>query len=575
VLLAKTLRSSTLRLALLAFAIFGAAVIGLFSYVYSSTASFVGSRADRAIMAEQAGLLRAYETAGRPGLIAALEQQAAEQRLAGGKYLFADASGARLGGNLPTWPASLATANGWGTFSASGEVPPGGDAPLVRAAVTTLADGSRLLVGQTIDDLDAFARKIDTALLLSLALIFVLAAVASVSVTRRTVGRIEAINATSRAIMQSGLGERIPLRGTRDEWDQLAVNLNSMLDRIEGLMAQVKQVSDNVAHDLRTPLARMRGRLEKAYSAQAATDGERALIGDTLADLDGVLRMFSSLTRISQIEANDRTDTRPVDLAEIAREVTELFDAAAEDKGSRLAVTGDETVRVVGDRDLLFDALANLIDNAIKHGRDGGHVTVTVTHCARGGAICVADDGPGIPAHEREHVFKRFYRLERSRRTPGNGLGLSLVAAVARLHAANVGWKTTRRGCGSGLDSRPFPRTTPGQSNLTKSTIAAGPGDTRSRPSSDFRARYLVVKLGPAFTPPVAAALMLAPAEAFVLTPAPVVRMDDHAGVGRILVGCGGVPAYVFAAHDRGGCAQRRERQNAGARGSAEKKLAQ
>ena len=430
-LLAKTLRSSTLRLALLAIAIFGAAVIGLFSYVYVSTDSFVRSRADRAITAEQASLLRVYESAGRPGLIAAIEQRAAEQRLAGGEYLLADAAGARLAGNLLVWP-SLATANGWATFSA-----PEGE--LARVAVTTLSDGSRLLVGQTVADLEAFARKIETALLLIIALIFILAAVASVSVTRRTVGRIEAINATSRAIMQSGLGERIPLRGTRDEWDQLAANLNSMLDRIEGLMAQVKQVTDNVAHDLRTPLARMRGRLEKAYNAQAATEHERALIGDTLADLDGVLRMFSSLTRISQIEANDRTDgARPVNLAEIAREVTELFDPAAEDKGSRLVVTGDDAVRVLGDRDLLFDALSNLIDNAIKHGRDGGHVTVAVAQREAGNEICVADDGPGIPAHEQEHVFKRFYRLERSRRTAGNGLGLSLVAAVARLHGAQV-----------------------------------------------------------------------------------------------------------------------------------------
>jgi len=436
VLLAKTLRSTTLRLALLAIAIFGAAVIALFAYVYWSTASFVRSRADRAIAAEQAVLLRAYADAGRDGLIAAIAQRVAEPRLVGGQYLFADAAGARLAGNLSAWPPALVTANGWGSFDAP--APPAG-APPVRATVATLGDGSRLLVGEAVDDLDAFARKIETALLLSIALIFVLAGVASVAVTRRTVGRIEAINATSRAIMQSGLGERIPVRGTRDEWDQLAANLNSMLDRIEGLMAEVKQVSDNVAHDLRTPLARMRGRLEKAYGAPGATEREHALIGDALADLDGVLRMFSSLTRISQIEANGRTDAgRPVDLAEIARAVTELFDAAAEDKGDRLVVGSNGAALVVGDRDLLFDALANLVDNAIKHGRAGGRVTVAVARDEDGCEICVADDGPGIPAHERQHVFKRFYRLEHSRRTPGNGLGLSLVAAVARLHGARI-----------------------------------------------------------------------------------------------------------------------------------------
>jgi signal transduction histidine kinase len=304
---------------------------------------------------------------------------------------------------------------------------------------TTLPDGARLLVGRDITDLDAFAHQIETAILLGIAFVFVLAGVASVSVTRRTVGRIEAINATSRAIMRSGLGERIPLRGTHDEWDQLAANLNSMLDRIEGLMAEVKQVTDNVAHDLRTPLARMRGRLEKAHNAQGVTEHERALIGDTLADLDGVLRMFSSLTRISQIEANGRTEAvRAVNLSEVAREVGELFDAAAEDKGSRLEVVGGEGVLVIGDRDLLFDAVANLVDNAIKHGRAGGRVTVAVARGDVRGEISVADDGPGIPVHERQHVFKRFYRLERSRRTEGNGLGLSLVAAVARLHGANI-----------------------------------------------------------------------------------------------------------------------------------------
>jgi signal transduction histidine kinase len=258
-------------------------------------------------------------------------------------------------------------------------------------------------------------------------------------VTRRTVGRIEAINATSRAIMLSGLDKRIPLRGTHDEWDRVAENLNLMLDRIETLMGEVKQVSDNVAHDLRTPLTRMRGRLEKAYHGQRSGEDDQLLIGDTIGDLDAVLRIFSSITRIAQIETQARKGAfRTVNLVEIASEVVELYDAAAEQDGTRLTIAGEREVLVTGDRDLIFDAIANLVDNAIKHGRHGGQVVVANENIEGRPVISIADDGPGIPPDECEHVFKRFYRIEHSRYTPGNGLGLSLVAAVARLHGARI-----------------------------------------------------------------------------------------------------------------------------------------
>ena len=438
-LLAKTLRSSTLRLALICVGIFGAAVCALFSYVYWSTASYVRGRSDHAIAAEHVILRQAYDRAGRDGLIATIRQRIADERFEGGFYLLTDASLAPIAGNLKAWPSVLKGSDGWGNFNAPERKPDAADRPLLRAAFETLPDGYHLLVGKDIDDLNEFAGKIEIALALSALFTFVLGAVTSVFVTRRTVGRIEAINATSRAIMQSGLGQRIPRRGTRDEWDQLAENLNLMLDRIEGLMGEVKQVTDNVAHDLRTPLARMRGRLEKAYARQRDAEYDQLLIGDTLADLDSVLRMFTSLTRISQIEANDRTAAfRAVNMANIAREVVELFDAAAEEKGGRLSVVADQPVLVTGDRDLLFDAVANLVDNAIKHGRESGQVTVEVTRDNGGAVISVADDGPGIPVNECQLVFKRFYRLERSRCTPGNGLGLSLVAAVARLHGARI-----------------------------------------------------------------------------------------------------------------------------------------
>jgi signal transduction histidine kinase len=439
VLLAKTLRSSTFKRALIWIAIFGAIVVVLFGYVYWSTSSYVLSRSDQAIAAEYAEFYRAYATGGRSGLIAAIEKRIAEDRFEGGIYLLADPSFAPVVGNLEAWPSALQGIKGWDNFSERAWKPETVDRPVLRARFETLPDGYHLLVGKDIGDLDGFAKRINTALALVLSLIFVLAGAASISVTRRTVGRIEAINATSRAIMQSGLGKRIPLHGTRDEWDQLGDNLNSMLERIEALMREVKQVTDNVAHDLRTPLTRMRGRLERACGRPRDPPSDQSLIENTMAELDGVLRTFSSLTRISQIEASDqRAAFGTVDLANVASEVVELFDAAAEESGGHLSLARDQHVFVTGDRDLLFDAIANLIDNAIKHGREAGQVTVEVEHSDGGGVISVADDGPGLPADEQQNVFKRFYRLDRSRSTPGSGLGLSVVAAVARLHGARI-----------------------------------------------------------------------------------------------------------------------------------------
>ncbi len=372
-------------------------------------------------------------------LIQAIERRSTTARLDGDVYLLSDASFAPVAGNLKEWP-TLGSARQWSEFSIeSADRKTAPSHRSFRATWETLPNGFHLLVGKDISDLSRFTTQIYRALACAILLIFILAAVASVSVTRRTVGRIESINMTSRAIMEGGLGRRIPLRGTQDEWDHLAQNLNSMLERIETLMAEVKQVSDNVAHDLRTPLARMRGRLEKASTERSVPNHEQTLISETMADLDDVLRMFTSLTRISQIEAANQTGGfRIVNLGEIATEVAELFDAAAEGKGGRVGVSGDNTMRMSADRDLLFDALSNLVDNAIKHGREGGLVSINLDRRDGEAILSVSDDGPGIPSEEFEHVFKRFYRLQRSRSMPGNGLGLSLVAAVAHLHGASI-----------------------------------------------------------------------------------------------------------------------------------------
>jgi signal transduction histidine kinase len=439
VLLSKTLRSSTLKLAFVYVIGFSSAIFSVLGYVYWSTVTYLSENLDRSITAERALLIETYSNGGRNGLIALINQRSADKHFYEWGYLLTDESLIYVVGNLKSWPATMRGDQGWGKVDPPNWHSEATGRPLLRATYQVLPDGYHLLLGRKVDDLERFGEEITIGLASAAGLFLVLAGAAGISTSRRSVARIEAINTTSREIIGTGLRERIPVRGTGDEWDGLAENLNSMLDRIEELVESNRQVSDNVAHDLRTPLTRMRGRLERAYNRQLDISQYHALIGDVIADLDEILRTFSSLLRISQIETRDRTaGFHEIDLAEIARQVVELFDPAAEENATRLRLCAADRVGVVGDRDLLFDAISNLVDNAIKHGGGKSGVAVAVSQSSDGPLLAVADGGPGIPIEERQHVLRRFYRLERSRNSPGNGLGLSLVAAVAKLHGARI-----------------------------------------------------------------------------------------------------------------------------------------
>jgi signal transduction histidine kinase len=416
-------------------------------YVYWATVTFVSENLDRSISVEMALLIKAHDNAGRTGLTTLIDQRIADPFFDEWAYLLTDPALSHIAGNVKSWPATLHGGQGWDNFSPPDWQSKSIGQPLFRASYDVLANGDHLLVSRRLDDVDRFDQKITIGLAWAAGLFLVLAVAAGISTSRRSVARIEAINATSREIIETGLRERIPVRGTGDEWDELAENLNSMLDRIEDLVESNQQVSNNVAHDLRTPLTRMRGRLERAYNGGLDLSQYHALIGEIITELDEILRTFSSLLRITQIETRHRTaGFRNLDLTEIAREVLELFDPAAEENGVTLELSASDQVDLVGDRDLLFDAISNLIDNAIKHGGRHGRVVVAVSQGGDRAVLCVADRGPGIPIDERENVLRRFYRLEGSRNKPGNGLGLSLVAAVANLHGAHIEMKDNSPG---------------------------------------------------------------------------------------------------------------------------------
>ncbi|MDP4003543.1 HAMP domain-containing sensor histidine kinase [Methylobacterium sp. NEAU K] len=304
----------------------------------------------------------------------------------------------------------------------------------------SLTDGTTLVVADDLGSVDDVEDVVANAFTIVLGISVLLGLVAGFLLTKGVLWRVEAVTRTAEAIIAGDMTRRIEPTGAGDEFDRLATSLNAMLDRIMQLMDSLQQVSNDIAHDLRTPLSRLRQNLERTRIHPATTQDYAVAVERAIDEADGLLATFSALLRISQVEAgNQRVTFRPVDLTEV---VTTLFEAYAPDveEGGRILTCAVAPGIVIdGDRELLAQLLANLIENALAHTPLGTEIRVSLLRpgrAERGPAIEVADDGPGIPAAERDKVLRRFYRLERSRTTPGNGLGLSLVAAIAKLHGA-------------------------------------------------------------------------------------------------------------------------------------------
>ena len=429
-------RTSVFRLALVFIGLFALSGLALVGFIYWTTIRVIDSQADATIDAEIVGLVEQYQVAGLEGLVRSIRARVEGIRSQGGIYLLTSPNHQPLIGNLRDWPDVNPDRNGWLEFPIKDVSQPRGVQSIARARAFELAGDFHLLVGRDLTERRQFQHIILLSLGGGLGAVLLLGSIGGVVSGRYLLRRLDAINATSAEILAGSLDRRVPVGRRGDEFDRLATNLNQMLDRIEHLMIGLREVTDSVAHDLRSPLTRLRGQLELALLDEPKGGQRAAVLEQAIGEVDGLLATFTALLSIAQAEAGAaRASFQWLDLGEIAHDVAELYQPLAEEKGIVFAEHFAEGQSVRGDRHLLSQALANLLDNAIKYTPSGGRIQMAVT---QGRKAIVADTGPGIPPDGMEKVLGRFVRLEQSRSTPGSGLGLSLVAAVATLHQAKL-----------------------------------------------------------------------------------------------------------------------------------------
>jgi hypothetical protein len=443
----RLVRTHAFRLATLYFAVFAASVLGVLVFVYWMSADFVERQTQATLDAEIAGLAEQYDQRGLSGLVQIVAARSAGDRGDGMLYLVTNPDGHPLAGNITGWPDGKPAAPGPISFNVSVKTKGQTEKHPAQGELLLIPQGYRLLVARDISDAALFRGRVKATLLWAGLLALVAGLIGGLVMGRNLLRRVEEVNRTAERVMGGYLSDRVPLKGTGDEFDQLAANLNNMLEQIERLMAGMREVSDNIAHDLRTPLSRLRARLELSLLETSDAVSQGGAVRAAIDEADRLLATFNALLNIAEAESGARRDrAEPLDLAQTVRAAAELYEPVAEEKGCALKVDVEPGIMIRGDRHLLSQAVANLLDNALKYG--GGEVKLSAHQHDGRAALEVSDSGPGIPEDEREAVFDRFVRLEPSRSTPGNGLGLSLVRAVARLHNGTVQLGETQPGNG-------------------------------------------------------------------------------------------------------------------------------
>jgi signal transduction histidine kinase len=429
------IRSASLRFAALFGIVFALSAMALVGFLWFSTAGLLDRQVEAAITADAQGLVERWSEGGVPALLLTIQERINENVDDDAIYAVMDPFGSVVGGNMGRWPQAVDTQ---GVFY---------ELTIVQADTRSLADvrrydlpgGFRLLVGRDVRGRVELRRLLTNALFSSILVIAGLGAVGAFVIRNVFRRMVAEVSATADAIAGGDLTPRVRRSGRGDEFDRMAESINTMLERIARLMDGVRQVSNAIAHDLRTPITRARARLEDAAS-HAQNDTElRAAVERAVADLDGVTAVFQALMRIAEIEVGARRSAfADVDLGPLLADLAELYGAVAEDHGLILELVVPDTLTILGDRDMLQQAVSNLLDNAIKFSPAGGVIRLEAAQMERHVRISVADRGPGIPEADRARAAERFFRGEQARSTPGYGLGLALVQAVASLHEGSL-----------------------------------------------------------------------------------------------------------------------------------------
>ncbi|HEY8003230.1 MAG TPA: HAMP domain-containing sensor histidine kinase [Phenylobacterium sp.] len=439
--LPRIFRTTPFRLTLLFLALFASAASALLAYIYVATAGEATRRTDQEIAREMHSLLAAYDRAGIDALNQSLIERAASERPF--LYLLMDKDQKPISGSIQKNPLENFTGPPtWTSFSVTDQDAAGRTVKHpARGFEQRLGGGQILFVGADVGADEAYVVKIARALWGAGALVVVLGLAGGVLVSRNVTRSMVGLSGVVDAVRNGDLGARAQVRGTRDEFDELAAGVNEMLDRLERSMAGHRHAGDAIAHDLRSPLTRLRARLEAAYlDVEAGRGDPTQALAQALEDTDGVLKTFAAVLSIARLQAAG-TAPDPVlfDPAELAADISELYEPLCEDKGIDFAAEFTKDLQVRGNREFLAQALANILDNAVKYTPSGGAIMLRVRRRSSGEVeFSVTDTGPGVPDGDRERVVERFVRLENSRNQPGAGLGLSLVAAVAEAHGGRL-----------------------------------------------------------------------------------------------------------------------------------------